>query len=429
MKKRILILTLILLVSAWANAQSPVDCVKKYNKLVVGYLINDDVEMRDEIDDLLRGGRNKCYISNTIGQDMARERNIEVQLMHSDTYHNMLLNWYKNGVIRTFELNNIEWHRDWVEPRIKTENNDSPILFVSAGLHTSGSRPYNSSDLFYVQDGHIVSIEDLGSGGLGNAIRLYNQKKYDEAFNLFRSIAYTNRNAYKARYYTAVMLITGKGCKNIDKKVRDNDAAWLGLSGYLSGDEDLSALARKFSMTLPFSESNIIHFAPAYNGRRIIKKGHDKFGIIDDSGRMILPFRKGYAGPLSCSGLAIISEPGSKNGLIDSDGNIVLPYDYNNVLPYIYNDKIYAIKNDNLILLSKTGVVLKNIPGAFTHLLTATKDGHIVVVNGGKHELYNFDGQIVMDSNDFDSWNLNKVTGLLQLLKGKTVIKSLYAMW
>ena len=58
----------------------------------------------------------------------------------------------------------------------------------------------------------------MGRGGLGNAMRLYNEKNYDEAFKLFRHIAYTNRNALKARYYTAVMLITGKGCKNIDRK-------------------------------------------------------------------------------------------------------------------------------------------------------------------------------------------------------------------
>jgi len=386
MKKILITAVAMLLGFAASKAQSPESYVQKYNSLVNAYLADGDVEMRDQIDMLLRGGRNKCYISNRIGRDMALERNIDVELMHSDTYHNQLYNWRKKGVVDT-------------------------------------------SDLFYVQSGHIVSIVDMGRGGLGNAMRLYNEKNYDEAFKLFRHIAYTNRNALKARYYTAVMLITGKGCKNIDKKVRDNDAAWLGLSGYLTADGDLAALANKFSMQLPFSEHDIYGYAPAYNGRRVIKKGHDKYGIIDDSGRMILNFSKGDSGQLSCSGYAVVVEPGSKKGLMDSDGNIVIPYDYDVILPYSHKGNIFAIKNGSLLLLSDTGVLLKRIDGAFTHLEIVTRDGLIMVCNGGKYELYNYDGQLVYDHNSFGRWKYEKNTGELTLQKDDETIYSSMEMW
>ncbi len=429
MKKILITAVAMLLGFAASEAQSPESYVQKYNSLVNAYLADGDVEMRDQIDMLLRGGRNKCYISNRMGRDMALERNIDVELMHSDTYHNQLYNWRKKGVVDNISLENITWMQSWEEPRLKIGPDQPPIQFVSANLRTTGSRQYDTSDLFYVQSGHIVSIVDMGRGGLGNAMRLYNEKNYDEAFKLFRHIAYTNRNALKARYYTAVMLITGKGCKNIDKKVRDNDAAWLGLSGYLTADGDLAALANKFSMQLPFSEHDIYGYAPAYNGRRVIKKGHDKYGIIDDSGRMILNFRKGDSGPLSCSGYAVVVEPGSKKGLMDSDGNIVIPYDYDVILPYSHKGNIFAIKNGSLLLLSDTGVLLKRIDGAFTHLEIVTRDGLIMVCNGGKYELYNYDGQLVYDHNSFGRWKYEKNTGELTLQKDDETIYSSMEMW
>lgn len=429
MKKILITFISLLLCQAYLTAQSPETYVRNYNSLIDAYLVDGDVEMRDQIDQLLRGGRNKCYISNRIGRDMAAERNIDVELMHSDTYHNHLYNWHKKGIIDKLSLADIKWMKDWEEPRLKIGADQPPIFFVEANVNTTGSRKYNTSDLFYVQAGHIVGIVDMGAGGLGNAIRLYNEKHYDQAFKIFRELAYTKRNDLKARYYTAVMLITGKGCGNIDRKVRDHDAAWLGLSGYLTGNADLTALANKFSMTLPFAHHDIYGYAPAYNGRRVIKKGKDKYGIIDDSGRMILNYRKGYSGPLSCCGYAVVSEPGSRQGLMDSNGNIVLPYDYDVILPYSYNGKIYAIKDRSLLLMSDTGVVLKRITGAFTHLEIVTRDGMIMVCNGGKNEVYNYEGNIVYSPDNYDHWTYYKETGELVLKRNDKVVATMMEMW
>lgn len=399
----------------------PPQVVGRYQDLLTGYLNDDDIEKREEIDNLLRGGQNKCYISNVIGNAVARERNLRQDRLHSDTYHNQLEAWHSQGVLDRLTLSNITWQKNWEEPRLKIGANQPPVYFVSADVNTTGTRPFKSSDLFFVQNGHIVSIEDLGSGGLGNAMRLYNEKKYDQAFALFNSIASTNRSSLRARYYTAVMLITGKGCKNINKTVRDQDAAWLGLSGYLTGDEDLTSLALKFKMKLPFSEAEVTRFPASYDGRRIIKKG-DKFGIIDNSGRMVLPFRKGDASPISGHGIAVVRATDNRRiakGIIDSSGNQIVPYEYDAILPYTHDGNLIAIKNGYLIVLTTTGTELKKIPGAFSGIGFTTTDGHVFVKNGDANEVYNFEGQLVLGKEDFDSATYNKLTGELRLTKGK----------
>ena len=148
MKKILITAVAMLLGFAASKAQSPESYVQKYNSLVNAYLADGDVEMRDQIDMLLRGGRNKCYISNRMGRDMALERNIDVELMHSDTYHNQLYNWRKKGVVDNISLENITWMQSWEEPRLKIGPDQPPIQFVSANLRTTGSRPYDTSDLF-----------------------------------------------------------------------------------------------------------------------------------------------------------------------------------------------------------------------------------------------------------------------------------------
>ncbi|MDE6556590.1 MAG: WG repeat-containing protein [Duncaniella sp.] len=427
---------LTILTALWVNGaeKDPVATVSTYQRLLNGYLGDDDIEMREEIDQLLRGGQNKCYISNMIGNAVAKERNLSIDRLHSDTYHNHLEQWHKNGVLDKVDFSNISWLKDWEEPRLNI-GNQMPVKFVSANVSTTGSRPFNCSDLFFVQNDKIVSIENLGAGGLGYAIQLYNQKKYDEAFALFRTIASTNRSSLKARYYTAVMLITGKGSKHLNSKVRDHEAAWLGLSGMLMNDEDLTALAYKFSMHLKFTENEVILYPASFNGRRVVKNG-DKYGIMDDSGKMILPMRKGICSPLSGHGYAVVSIPEGnkkKKGLIDSNGNQIVAFEYDDILPYSHDGNFVAVKDGYLVILTTSGSVVKRIPGAFTGLGFATTDGHMLVANGRNPELYNFEGQLEMDENQFNAWTFNKVTGELRLgnKDGKDfrIVRSLDTEW
>lgn len=412
-----LIFFCLITVSGASAKDTPVEIVQSYNFNLTEFLKEGDVEYLDRIDVLLRGGDVKCVINNSLAKEFARAKKWNNMTMHSDTYHNELINRREDGVISSVKLSQYEWLKDWVEPRIKISDKEIPVLFVAATTEVDGLEHESFRDLFFIRGENIVKIDDLSdSESLGRALELYNAKDYRSAFRIFRKLANASRNAREAQYYYAVMLIKGQGCDDMAKKVRDMEAAWVGLAGFKAGDEDLSSLAQKFSMSITGSTfEQIWQFRPSVNGRRIWKK-KDSYGIMDDNGKMILPYRAGYCLPLSSDGYAAVSADGKKYGLMDSDGNQIIPYEYDNINSNIVNDKFMAVKDNKLYILSKTGVPLKIIDGDYLFIPYLTEGNLALVVSKGKMELYDFDGNIVDDS--FYEITQNYREGLL-ILKRK----------
>lgn len=385
-----------------ANAQSSsaiayaVDVVDHYNTNLKGFVNEGEVEYLENIDEILRGGDIKCVINNRLAKSFAEEKKWGSLTMHSDTYHNELSNHHDNGSIASVELSDYQVLIDWVEPRIKMSDFELPTMFISAKMKVNGPKSYDTNDLFFVQGNHIVMIDDFDAQeSLSKALEYYKDNNHKEAFRIFQKLAYTSRNARKAQYYYVVMLIKGQGCDHISKKVRDIEAAWFSLGGYKANDKDLSDLATKFSMSIQGSTFDSIWlYRPSYDGRRTIcKKG--KYGIMDNNGRMVFDFHKGYCSPISPDGYATVSADGKTWGLMDSYGNQILPYDYYNIVPYLVADKFMAVKDNSLYILSKTGVPLRIIEGAFQEVRFVTEENLAVVINGNKAQLYDFEGNLL----------------------------------
>ncbi len=385
-----------------ANVQSTsditraVDIVDSYNSNLKGFINEGEVEYLENIDQLLRGGKIKCVINNRLSKSFAQEKQWGTQTMHSDTYHNELSNHHDNGTIASVGLSGYQVLIDWVEPRIKISDFEQPTLFVSAKMNVIGQQNYESNDLFFVQGDHIVMIDDFDAQeSLSKALEYYKDNNYNEAFRIFQKLAYTSRNARQAQYYYVVMLIKGQGCDHISKKIRDMEAAWFSLGAYKAGHKDLSDLATKFSMSIKGATFDSIWlYRPSYDGRRAVRK-KGKYGIMDNSGRMIFDYHEGYCSPISPDGYATVSADGRTWGLMDSFGNQVIQFDYYNIVPYLVYDKFMAVKDESLYILSKTGVPLRIIDGAFKEIRFVTEDNLAIVINGNKAQLYDFAGNLI----------------------------------
>lgn len=405
--KIILCLTGMMMSGVSASAQGAIDVVREYNSNLRGFILDGDVENLENIDEMLRGGDVKCVINNRIAQDFADEKHWSKMTMHSDTYHNELSNRHDDGRISSIELSDYALLTDWVEPRINTGDFALPTMFISARMKVTGKDSYDIQDLFFVQGNHIVMIDDFGGNeSVGKGIEYYNRKNYAEAFRIFRNQAYASRQSRLAQYYYCVMLIKGQGCGHLPKKVRDMEAAWFALSGFKAGHKDLHDLAVKFSMKVKYCDFNSVWaYAPSYDGRRTIRD-KNRYGIMDDNGRMVVPLRQGYCSPFSSQGYATLSMDGSKWGLMDSNGNQVIPFDYYNIVPFLVDDKFMAIKNKKLYILNKTGVPIKIIDGDFVEVRFVTEDNLAVVLNGKegamRAELYDFSGNLIDGGSDYN---------------------------
>lgn len=418
--KRFIIIAATLFASVFClRANGPTEVVAQYAEALKGFVNDGEAYNLETIDELLRGGKNKCYIDNQIARIIAREKGWEDGIrMHSDNYHNAINNWRIDGSLSGIDLNGLKWLSDWVEPRINIGKDQMPVYFVTAHTNLTGRRGDTYEDLFFVQGNNIVQISTFDGDDIGSAIAAYNVKDYEKAFKIFRRLAYSSRNARRAQYYYCVMLLKGQGCKHLPQKVRDMEAAWFCLSGYHAGDDDLLALGQKFNMELPFAIHTIWLYPPSCDGRRIIRK-KNRYSIVTDSGENIVKDAEGYVGQFSKDGYAQISQDGKKLSLIDTDGKLLFPYMFDSILTSKVNGHFIGFKDGALMVLDDFGNVLKRVDGKYNSYMTMTFDnGHYPVVNGDKLEIFDGDGCIVYDSKDFASFSFNRTLSTFTLKSG-----------
>ena len=123
-------------------------------------------------------------------------------------------------------MSNITQLADDAAPDIKNKkDNEPPLKCVTADLMVKNKDiNFNGSDMFMLRGNMITGIVDNNNDlSIGKAIRLYSQHKYEEAFRMFRTLAYQDIFNYEAQYYLAVMEIKKQGCSYLSPKVRDKE--------------------------------------------------------------------------------------------------------------------------------------------------------------------------------------------------------------
>ena len=261
MKKYIFVLLLMGLIASNAQAQQPVEVVKKFGTAMQQWCNTDEIEYHEQAMKLA-SGKIKCLVDDKITQDAVA--NDQSQLLTNGTQEIIsYLNIFQDAIMQgqKYEMSNVKARPDFVEPT--AFKNETPPNFVSADLALSGKLVYNLTDIFYVREGKITKIIDYSSdNSLGKALELYSNRKYDEAFKMFRKLAYADYGNFDAQYYMVVMEIKKQGCGFLDKKVRDKEVTWFIAKNYFAHNQNAVNLATKFP--LDEKQMDYAHFATLY---------------------------------------------------------------------------------------------------------------------------------------------------------------------
>lgn len=247
MSKYIFVLSLIGLITFDVQAQQPVDVVQKFGTAMQQWCNTDEIQYYEQAMKLA-SGKMKCLVDDKITQDAVA--NDQSQLLTNGTQEIQSYMYLFRDAIphgQKYDMSNVKARTDFVEPT--AFKNETPPSFVSADLALSGKLVYNVTDIFYVREGKITKIIDYSSdNSLGKALELYSNRKYDEAFKMFRKLAYADYGNFDAQYYMAVMEIKKQGCGFLDKKVRDKEITWFTTKNYFAHNQNAVNLATKFPM-------------------------------------------------------------------------------------------------------------------------------------------------------------------------------------
>ena len=123
-----------------------------------------------------------------------------------------------------------------------------------------------------------------------------------------------------------------------------------------------------------------------------IKDGKEKYGYVNDSGDIIIPFEYSYAQKFRY-GKAIVSKDG-KHGIIDYEGSTVIPFEYTGFNPsYDYNVIAAADKNSKWGLI---GFDNKKLTSFIYDYIFEFKNGFAAVLKDGKYGVIDESGKIAV---------------------------------
>ena len=425
MKKYIFVLLLMGLIASNAQAQQPVEVVKKFGTAMQQWCNTDEIEYHEQAMKLA-SGKIKCLVDDKITQDAVA--NDQSQLLTNGTQEIIsYLNIFQDAIMQgqKYEMSNVKARPDFVEPT--AFKNETPPNFVSADLALSGKLVYNLTDIFYVREGKITKIIDYSSdNSLGKALELYSNRKYDEAFKMFRKLAYADYGNFDAQYYMVVMEIKKQGCGFLDKKVRDKEVTWFIAKNYFAHNQNAVNLATKFP--LDEKQMDYAHFATLYEWMIRCKQPAESglmmsfdakaltCGYVNEQGKIVIPHRYMTAYPFHEGRALVISKETKQCGFIDKEGNEAVPMIYQNAICDFYKGRTYCCKDKAAYLVDNQGKVIKVIQG-YPYLNTIQPVGKYAMLfkTEKTFDIYDYNGNLCYQ--DYTDWSFNSITGLVTMKK------------
>ncbi len=430
------ILFLMLLLFPWAMegapSRSPVQTVSYFGKCLSQYLDGeDDIRFRTELDQMTVG-QMKCLVDDNISDLISSLRGLPDGAMHIDDYLTQLRQWSFDEDIQ-YTMDAPVEEKDFEVPSLNNEVRAvAPMRVISARVHLSGDRTYDMTEIFFVRGEMITKIHSMtmGENSIGYALWLYNQKRYDEAFRIFRSLAHKNSRNYEAIYYTTVMEIRRQGCSHLAASVRDSEAAAYlfkailidnsqkrGVESFEVTDESLYELIR-LAKQVNFSSKKLPLYGTPFGallyGRfqiasdnRVLMKKKDLVGFMDDKGKMVIPCKYDCSFGFNRSGYAPVSTPGSSLwGYISVDGKEIVPPKWVSVSYDVKDGKAFVSdESGNTYLIEvETGSIIRKMDGNYrvanayslgdyVALVSQNSDGRIL--REAKLDIVDFEGNIV----------------------------------
>lgn len=279
------------------------------------------------------------------------------------------------------------WLKDYTEPTAYNDKTEAPLYFVSMDVSSNGSINYSGASLFFVRGRQITKIVDYNDPhSMAKAIMLYSKRNYEEAFRIFRKLAYEDPNNYDAQYYTAVMEIKKQGCGYLNSKVRDMEAAWWLTRGTVANSLSsdwargrMEKLYMRFSVDeipLPFNTSGRDFYITSLMTRKLFSAGlmayknKGLYGFMNEMGKIVVPCKYTMVFPFDKNGYAMVVKDG-KFGYINKQGDEVIPVKYSSGIPEFRNGKTYVLHDETLLLIDDQGNVLKEVGKGYSALCFA----------------------------------------------------------
>ena len=427
---------LIAFLSPWtvsvAASKSPTEVVSHFGNCLKLYLEgDDDITYRSALDEMTVG-KMKCLVDDNVSDEISKQRGLPDGTMHIDDYLTQLRQWSFDEDIE-YRMENPVDEKDFEIPALsKDVKVVEPMRVVSARVHLAGDQTYDMTEIFFVRGEMITKIHSItmGENSIGYALWLYNQKKYDEAFRIFRSLAHKNPRNYEAIYYTTVMEIRRQGCSHLSATVRDMEAAAFLYKAKVIGasrdrkaepfrvtDSSLEELIRLADQAgldpkkLPYYGLGVCglfygRFLLSCENRVIVVK-KNRVGFMDDTGKVVIPCKYNLTFGFNKGGYASVSLPNTPMwGYIDRNGKEVVPPEWRSVSYDTKDGKAYVCDesgNAYLIRVATGERILKMDGkyavnnsfslGDYVPLVILDSDGN--VKEDTKLDIVDFDGNIV----------------------------------
>lgn len=392
------------------QAQTAVSTIQQYGGYLKTWMDEDDIEMRDKITQMCEG-KKSCRVDDQLMKEFVRLS--QKALANGDKVMDTYLNGFENlDGKTTIKLTNISLLSEDAAPNIKDKNkNEIPKQYVTADiLLDNKDLKFTGSDLFWVRGNMITNILDNNDAiSVGKAIRLYSQHKYEEAFRMFRKLAYQDIFNYEAQYYLAVMEIKKQGCSFLSPKVRDAECLWFCTKPFVLTDgsesgRDLQSLFQRFSMDatkniyagIKFYTTGFYQVKPCSEGLmpyRIAKGKGRSYGFINESGQVVIPAKYDFVYPFGRNGLSLVLDH-DKAGVIDPTGREVIPFGtYDAICRGFKNGNNIARIGNTAYLINKEGTIIKSLVTSDKNVwLASYYYGDYLVVGEGEDMKYIFDG-------------------------------------
>jgi len=393
----------------FAHAQTPQESiVNKYGDLMTSWCNSGDDSYREMIEKLTQGELS-CRIDNGIMKIFVENDNtglLSKGTSQMDSYLNKFSIEIEKGM--KYKHSKPLWQKNYVEPVAYADKTESPLFFISMDYSTTGSLKYSGADLYFVRDNKITKIIDFNDdNSLAKAIELYSSHKYEDAFKIFRKLAYESPNNYDAQYYTAVMEIKKQGCDFLGAKVRDTEAAWWitrgALANSISRDWSKTRMSKLYvrygvkEKELPFNLHGKDRYVFCLMAKKLCSEGmvasknkKNKYGFLNEAGKVVIPYIYDNIYPFDKIGLAWVVK-NNKIGYINKKGIAEIPFMYDAGLSQFKDGKTYVISDGVLQLIDSKGKVLKIVGGDYDNMLADWIDGKAEVHHKKTGEIHLFD--------------------------------------
>lgn len=439
MKKLLVIVFALLLYGIGLKAQDSEQVVKGFGDAMQEWCNTDDIRFRFEKLDKITGGETSCRIEDEVSRLMFEyKKGLLKSNFDASVYLDQIRDAITSSKGQKFQMTNITLQQNFVAPTAFKD--EKPPTFVSADLMLKGYYNCNTTDLFYVRGKHITRMVDFMSDeSLGKAISLYSKGNYDEAFRIFRKLAYADFTNFDAQYYTVVMEIKKQGCSHLDKNFRDKEIAWFIYKNYYAANEDATRLLVRFNIdasgSLPYFLQNnwqmIIKFMPPADSDRMLSydKKKKKCGFIDEKGNLVIDYKYNVAYPFH-EGMALVVNDAGKIGFINKDGDEVVPMIYKDAFWNFHKEGNFCLDaSGNVVLIDKNGRVRKFI-GHYQKLHHAgCPIGQYATIykTGNIFDVYDYEGNLICS--DCNSWSADSKTGIITVKRANAKVLEYKIEW